>query len=390
MIKFDGDFRRAILYFFLYCPLGIISPLIGQYLSSIGFSGTQVGIVTSLGTGVAIVAGLLWGKVYANSYRKRLVLAIMCVVSATLGVISTSTTVFLVYAALYSVLYFFQGPLHGLADAFVISKSNNFSGIRAMGAAGYAIAVFVAGEYAERFGLKGIFYMYAITFVIAAVFIMLESEPPYHKEVEKKVSISEVFKNSQFIKLLICSFFLMGTNIANSTYFGYLFRQEGGSVAGIGLAFLLMAGSEAPFMAMTPKLSKKLGSEKLILFAMALTALRFGFYATGPSHTVLLGTFFLQGITNGIILVELVKAFGGIVEERLSSMAISVYYAIGNSLSVILCNLICGVILDIAGPQGVYLFCFGFNTIAVILYIILGMYKNENKTKIIIDNDAKE
>lgn len=38
--KNDSDLKRAVLYFFIYCPLGIICPLIGQYLSSIGFSGT--------------------------------------------------------------------------------------------------------------------------------------------------------------------------------------------------------------------------------------------------------------------------------------------------------------------------------------------------------------
>lgn len=375
MIKFNGDFRRAILYFFLYCPLGIISPLIGQYLSSIGFSGTQVGLITSMGTGVAIFATLIWGRIYANSHKKRIVLVIMCLASATLGVVSTTTTVFLLYAALYSMLYFFQGPLHGLADAFVISKSENFSAIRALGAAGYAVAVFVAGRYAESNGLKGIFYMYAIAFVITSIFIFMESEPPFHKDEEKKVSISEVFKNKKFVKLLICSFFLMGTNITNSTYFGYLFREQGGDVAGIGLAFLLMAGSEAPFMALTPVMSKKIGSEKLLLIGMALTAIRFGFYATGPSYTLLLGTFFLQGITNGIILVELVKAFGNVVEERLSSMSISIYYAIGNSMSVIFCNMIGGMVLDSHGPQAVYLFCFIFNSIAVVLYVLLGLHK---------------
>lgn len=380
MIEKKGDLRRGVLYFFLYCPLGIICPLIGQYLSSIGFTGTQVGIITSLGTGVAIVAGLIWGRLYANSHKKRIVIIIMCIASATLGIVSTTTTVFMLYAVLYSMLYFFQGPLHGLADAFVISKSNNFSMIRALGAAGYAVAVFVAGEYAESHGLKGIFYMYAATFVIAAIFLFMESEPVFHKEEEKHISIAEVFKNKQFVKLLICSFFLMGTNVTNSTYFGYLFREQGGDVAGIGLAFLLMAGSEAPFMALAPVLSKKFSSEKVILFAMALTALRFGFYSTGPSHVILLATFFLQGITNGIIFVELVKAFGEIVEPRLSSMSISIYYALGNNMSVIFCNLIGGIILDMAGPQAVYLFCFGFNSIAVVLYVILGLYKKDKKT----------
>ncbi len=372
-----SDIRRAIFYFFLFCPLGIICPLIGQYLSSIGFSGTQVGITTSVGTGVAILATLIWGKVYANSYHKRMVVAMLCFAAAIMGVVSTVTTTFILYTFIYGVLYFFQGPVHGLADALTISRSNSFSEIRAVGAAGYAIAVFVAGRYAENFGLRGIFYMYAITFAVAGVLLFFESEPVHYVEKTEKVKMSEVFHSGKFIRLLICAFFLMGTNVANSTYFGYLFREGGGNVAGIGLAFLLFAGSEAPFMALTPVLSKKFGSEKLILFAMIMTVIRFAFYATGPSSSVLLATFFLQGMTNGIILVELVKAFGRIVEERLSSMAISIYYAVGNSMSVIFCSLVSGIILDAAGARAVYLFFASFNAAAVVLYVLLGMYKKD-------------
>ena len=58
--------RCFALYFLIYCPLGVLCPLIGQYLSSIGFSGTQVGTVTSLGTAAAVLGGMFWGKVDAN------------------------------------------------------------------------------------------------------------------------------------------------------------------------------------------------------------------------------------------------------------------------------------------------------------------------------------
>ena len=132
-------------------------------------------------------------------------------------------------------------------------------------------------------------------------------------------------------------------------------------------------------MALPPKLSQKLGSERLLLAAMFLTVARFGFYATGPSCTVLLSTFFLQGMTNGIILVEVVKYFGKIAGDRLSNMAISVFYAVGNNMSVIVCTFLGGVILDVAGPKTVYLFFALFNSIAVILFIALGMYKREIK-----------
>ena len=217
--------------------------------------------------------------------------------------------------------------------------------------------------------------MYAAAFFITACLILTENEPLMHKEEKEKIKISELFQEKNFVKLLVAVFFLMGTNVANSTYFGFLFTQQGGDVEGIGVAFLLMAGSEAPFMALTPKLSKKIGSEKLLLAAMILTVIRFAFYSTGPSCELLLATFFLQGMTNGIILVEVVKYFGRVAGPRLSNMAISVYYAIGNNLSVILCSLISGIILDIAGPKSVYLFFAAFNSISVFLFVLLGMHK---------------
>ena len=374
-INKNSDLRRAFLYFFIYCPLGIICPLIGQYLSSIGFSGTQVGTITSLGTGTAILAGLFWGKIYANTSRKKILLAFMCLAAATLGVVSTGTTIFIIYAVIYSGMYFFQGPIHGLSDAFVLDRSEHFSAIRATGAAGYAVAVFVAGRVAESTGLKSIFFMYAGAYVIAACFFLREEEPTTFRTAEEKVKMSVLFKDRNFVKLLICAFFLMGTNVGNSTYFGYLFREQGGSVAGIGVAFLLMAGSEAPFMALTPVLSRKFGAEKTLLFAMVMAVIRFGFYSTGPDYKVLLATFFLQGMTNGIILVEIVKYFGRIVEPRLSSVSISVFYAIGNSLSVILCSFIGGIMLDMAGACAVYRFFAIFNFVSVILYKALGMHR---------------
>ena len=169
----------------------------------------------------------------------------------------------------------------------------------------------------------------------------------------------------------------MGTNVGNSTYFGYLFREGGGSLGGIGLAFLLMAGSEAPFMFLIPAINKKVSSEKLLLFAIGVCTFRFAFYATGPSWQLLLGTFFLQGISNGIILVELVRYFSKVVEPRLASIAVSTYYAVGNNLSTILCTFIGGIMLDAFSARGVYCFFAAWNLIALIMYLVMGLYKEE-------------
>lgn len=369
--------RCFALYFLIYCPLGVLCPLIGQYLSSIGFSGTQVGTVTSLGTAAAVLGGMFWGKVYANASHKKRVIAIMFVGAAAMSVSSLSTKAFIIYAAIYSVMYFFQGPVHGLCDSLVMESDNSFAVVRAAGALGYAMAVFFTGQYAETHGLRIIFYVYSASFIIAAFVVMGVKEPNHYSSPEKKIKASELFKNKKYVRLLICAFFLMGTNVGNSTYFGYLFREGGGSLGGIGLAFLLMAGSEAPFMFLIPAINKKVSSEKLLLFAIGVCTFRFAFYATGPSWQLLLGTFFLQGISNGIILVELVRYFSKVVEPRLASIAVSTYYAVGNNLSTILCTFIGGIMLDAFSARGVYCFFAAWNLIALIMYLVMGLYKEE-------------
>lgn len=369
--------RCFMLYFFIYCPLGVLCPLIGQYLSSIGFSGTQVGTVTSLGTAAAVLGGMFWGKVYANASRKKMVIAVMFAGAAVMSLAGLSTKVFIIYAMIYSVMYFFQGPVHGLCDSLVMESDNSFAVVRAAGALGYALAVYFAGHYAETHGLVIIFYIYSAAFFIAIFIVMVLKEPKHYSSPEKKIKASELFKNKKYVRLLLCAFFLMGTNVGNSTYFGYLFREGGGSLGGIGLAFLLMAGSEAPFMFLIPVINKKVSSEKLLLFAIGVCTFRFAFYATGPSWQLMLGTFFLQGMSNGIILVELVRYFSKVVEPRLASMAVSTFYAVGNNLSTIVCTFIGGIMLDAFSARGVYCFFAVWNLIALIMYVAMGLYKEE-------------
>ena len=153
--------RCFMLYFFIYCPLGVLCPLIGQYLSSIGFSGTQVGTVTSLGTAAAVLGGMFWGKVYANASHKKMVIAVMFAGAAAMSMAGLWTKAFILYAIIYSVMYFFQGPVHGLCDSLVMESDNNFAVVRAAGALGYALAVYFAGQYAETHGL-GIIFTYIL------------------------------------------------------------------------------------------------------------------------------------------------------------------------------------------------------------------------------------
>ncbi|MCQ2555285.1 MAG: MFS transporter [Clostridia bacterium] len=374
-----AQLNSMALYFCAYFSLGAFCPLLSQYLSSIGFSGSQVGVVTSLGTLGAVVSGLFMGKLYANSNSKKLVIIVSFVLAAVLSLVSSLVRTFVLFAVSYFVLHSIQEPVHSLCDSMIDSNGQNFAVIRSLGAVGYAVASYTAGLVANSYGLKTIFYFNGVFYLLSALFVIREKEPPHYSNRQEKASISDLFKEKKFVMLLIVAFFSLGSTLANNTYYAYLYREAGGDVAGVGLAFLLMAGSEMVFMVLIPFFERRFPIQKLIAVAFAVAIIRFGIYACGPSTGVLIGTFFLQGIMDGFLLVEMVKYFGRIVPPRLRSIAVTTYYALGSNFSAIICNLVGGVILDHFGARGVYLFFTALQFIALVLYFLFGLQKEIKK-----------
>ena len=379
-------FKLKTLYFFIFSAMGVMNPLISQYLNSIGFSGTQIGTITSVSTAVAIGAATFWGHQYANSKDGRKVIVLLCVAAAAIGILNSFVTSFVLFVLTYGLMYFFQGPINGSSDSMVLENDEEFAGIRLWGAVGYALAVFAGGRIGEAFGLDKIFYIYAGAYLIAAVVVMGVNARPHggddrtssKKDVEK-VGFGELFTDKKAVQLILCGIFICGSNVANNTYFSFLYLDGGGTVSGVGTTFLLMVGCEAPFMALAPWISKKITREKSIVLAALLSALRFGWYATNPSWQLLMGTFFLQGIVNGIILVEYVKYISAVVRPRLIGIAVAAYYAISSHIGTIVCNFFGGIVMDYLGSGGVYGLFSILNLIGVVLYLIFGLHKNNLK-----------
>ena len=376
--------KLKTLYFFIFSAMGVMNPLISQYLNSIGFTGTQIGTVTSVSTAVAIFASTFWGEKYANSKDGRKVIIFLCVAAGLVGILNSFVTVFAVFVVTYGLMFFFQGPINGASDSMVIENSVEFASVRLWGAIGYALAVFAGGKIGDHFGLNNIFYIYAASYLVGAMMISRVVAKPHeglHRtevpDKKNKVSYLDLLADKKAVRLIFSGIFICGSNVANNTYFSFLFLDGGGTMSGVGTAFLLMVGCEAPFMALAPWLSAKITREKAILFAAALQSLRFLWYATGPDSSLLTSTFFLQGIVNGILLVEYVKYISSVVQTRLIGIAVAAYYAISSHIGTILCNFFGGITMDHFGSTGVY-FLFGIlNASGTLLFILFGLHKNE-------------
>lgn len=378
--------RYLFIYTFTYMAIGAFCPLIGKYLESEGFSGSEIGIVTAAGTLMAIFASMFWGRVYVASTRRKNVPALLSICASVLCLILMRTVSFVPCLFIYMLMYFFQAPILALVDAMCVEERKAFGMSRMWGAVGYALGVLIAGRAAAHMSLSVIFVIYAASYVLSAVFIMAGKKTEHASRTRRgrKRGYRELLEDRRLVKLLVAVFFFGGTNVANNTYFSFMYTDCGGTLAGVGVAMFLMIVAEAPFMAASEPLSARFGMERMIVIAMAVSALRFAIYGAGVSPVVITSIFFLQGFVNGIALVEIIRYIAKITDPEMTALATSAYYAISSNLSTIVCQLAGGVILEHFGGCGVYVFFALYNLTGVIIYLVFGLQKaTENPYEII-------
>ena len=323
------------MYHFTYMAIGALTPMIGQYLKQIGFSGTQIGSITATGTAVAIFASAFWGGQYSRSIKKYEILIFLCGAAALVSLVLGGIHVYGLFLLVFGVMYFFQAPIMSLSDAFTVESGQGFGGLRAWGAVGFALGTFVTGLFAESLGLSMIFPIYSGSYLLAVVMILWirkgegTSRQRSHNEAGSLRGYLEVFKVKPLRRL----------------------------------------------MAWCERLSRMLTMEKLTAISLGISVVRFFVFSLGGPWWMLLVLSFSQGAVNGILLIELVRYAAKLAPENIRSLAISAYYIIGSNLSTICCQFFGGILLDHFGAKGVYLFFSMFNLTGFILYFAFGLFR---------------
>lgn len=381
------------LYIFTYAAIGALFPLIAQYLYSIGFSGSQIGIITALSTAIGILSNSLWGGIYHRRHRSKKIILLLCILTALLSLLLMAVRSFWIFLILYVIVFFFENPVFPLIDSTVMEENYPFGSARMWGSVGFATGIGIAGAVAERFGLLTIFPMFSVLFLLTALLVgihLKNKRRSFHacdpvlpddveeyedKMTEKQGGYKDLLHNGKYIALLSSTFFFSGPALSHNTYFSFLYKEAGGTIAGMGLVLLLMALSETPFMAFAERIASFLTTERAIFLAMTVSTLRFLWYGTNPSAELLAATFILQGIANGIGLVEIVKYIAKLSGPAMISLAIPLYTAVSSNCGAITCQFLGGIIVEDFGGRGVYLFYGLFNLIGLIIYLVSGLHK---------------
>src|SRR4051812_47639344 len=143
--------RAIALYYLLqYSAIGVTLPFLPQYLKSLGFSGTAVGVLLALSPSLSLIAPPLWGQLVDRTGQSGRVLLLV-----TFGTAAAFSLLLWVrgYAAVFFAMLLvagFSSAISSLADAMTLRHvarvGGSFSRVRLWGSLGFAAASLLFGR----------------------------------------------------------------------------------------------------------------------------------------------------------------------------------------------------------------------------------------------------
>ncbi|WLD92431.1 MFS transporter [Alkalihalobacillus sp. AL-G] len=368
----------SLFYLFFFFGMGTLYPLLSVYLKQeIHLSGTQIGAILSVSPVVMIIAQPIWGVICDYTRKPRGVLLLALCLTGLLAIpysFSDSYIAFIIFSILLAV---FQSAIIPVSDSitlnYVTATKKDYGNFRLWGAVGFALAVFVMGTLAETTGLKIIFYCFAGVLILCMLFVLSMPKENNTIQVDLRTGISKLFRMPKFVLFLFTTFSVFGPILSNNFYFGLYIQELGGTLIGVGIAFLLATGSEAPFMKFSGNWIRKAGIEKILITATLISALRWLFYFTEPSLAVVYATTIAQGLSIGLFIPAALQYVREIAPKDIKVTAVALYSSVGNGLGSWFCTFFGGMIYEAFSLFAMYLF-FGTMTFVGLILLIINFY----------------
>ncbi len=361
-------------YFFIFFSFGSFLPLLSPFLKERGFSGLNIGSALALGALVTIIMQPLWGYL-ADKYRNSKLIVFILITCYTLagltmavgaGVAKLTTT--------YGVFMIFFSGIMPVIDSMVVGNGLEFGKVRLWGAMGFALGAQVTGLLAENFGLHVIFIAVTLSNILVLILTTRIDDRSHSKSREASLNTGDILKllsNKSYLIFLVASFLIGGSMTGHNNYFSLLYRELGGSLSGVGLAFLLFAGSEAPIMALVQNLSKKINVTSGLIISSLIFSLRWLWYSTMPDPKWILTLFFIQGLSIGSFLVLVTLYISEVTGPALRTTALAIYFSFSAGLGGMFAQYFSGLILNNYGIAQVYSFYFIMSLLGGGLYLLL-------------------
>ncbi|PWK05958.1 PPP family 3-phenylpropionic acid transporter [Tumebacillus permanentifrigoris] len=328
------------------------------FLRENGLSGQQIGIITGIGPVMTVLFQPIWGMIVDRWQAQRLVLYVTLPTAGVLALLYPQVGGYVMFLVLFAAMSTFHSSTIPIIDSIslrtVQQHGGDYGSLRLWGAIGFAVASMFAGRMADVTGLQAIFYIYAAAMFVCVLLTRSLPQESTRMEFQLLKGLGQLVRLPRFMVFLFGTFLIFGTIQANNSYYSIFFTAIGGNVAGVGLSFLIAAGSEAPVMKLAGRVISRTGLMWALVLSGLISALRWLFYGLEPAPMLVMSLLFVQGLSVGLFLPAAAQFVRDNTPTEIRVTALGIYSAIGNGLGSMAGTMVGGLLLDSVGIFGTY------------------------------------
>lgn len=344
-----------------YASFSAWVPVFTLWLEDEGLKGSLIGVIAAIPWAVMLLLQPLWG-ILADKYGKVSCLRISLVVSAAgfflFPMLATHPLSIILLTFLVSVFY---TPVLSLLDSIALDKAEqpggiSYSGIRFWGAPGFALGAMATGWLIPIAGIQVAFYATSVFLVMILLTIYRypgKNVSGNNAEMEFK-DVGKVLRDKVLLGFLLVITIVSIGQSAITYYLPVYMRQIGATPEMTGLALGIQAFSELPFYFIATWLIVKISSRRVVLIAIAATALRLCLYSLNHTPQVVLLIETMNGITWTLLWISSVEFINEMIPSRWRTTGQSLLWAAYYGAGAILGNLIIGRMYQTMQIHSVY------------------------------------
>lgn len=345
--------KLNMLYLIFFGAAACYYPFLTPFFQSKGLSYSQIGILLSLNSIMAIIFQPLWGYITDKALNKKTSLIIAMMSSGLLILNFIYARNFYFISLSVAIFMIFLSGIGPIMDAYcyeiiALNKKLQYGRIRLMGSMGYATAALLIGFVIKNYGNNSPFVIY-LAFMCLCVIIIKSIDYKGQKSsvVLNLKSLGELLKDKKFIWFLISVMTLNISMGTNSSYISVLIEKTGGNISNLGFLWFVIAMSELPAFFFGNKLLKKFGTLNLFYLSIALFSLRLFLDSVAINYYMVIAIQAMQAITFPLYLMATLQFINENIKQELRTSSIAIYSAMGGGLGGFIGNMSGGMLLEI-------------------------------------------
>jgi PPP family 3-phenylpropionic acid transporter len=282
----------SAFYFFYFAYLGAFAPFFALYLTSVGMTAVEIGVLMALPQLTRILAPHLWGWLADHTGRRIGVVRISGAAGmiAFLGVF-TGDSFALLFVVLFAMMFFWSAALP-LVEATTLSKLGDdtarYGRIRVWGSVGFIAAVVAVGYLIDATGPRSVLWVIAglMAGMLLLSFTLAEARPEPHESDD--LPVWQIVRKPVVLAVIGASALMAAAHGPYYTFYTIHLVDHGYSKSAAGWLWALGVICEIGIFIWMSRLYRAFTLRSILIASTLLAALRFVVIGWGADSIVLL------------------------------------------------------------------------------------------------------